>query len=195
MRPWLRRCPAPDKPAAPKPVAVAVATPKIVSGLEISDKVRNDMLSSFEHAELPQINKPRREVPRVAWLTAAFILGALFLAQILRDNHEWLALHTPFASAAPSAANLSAYALRQWGVTGEPGAKGTLRVRATILNSSAQLQPYPLLRVTLANRFGTRVGAREFEPAEYLGKPTARMLAPNEAVDATVDLLDPGKGR
>ena len=52
--------------------------------------------------------------------------------------------------------NLSAYQLRQWGVTGDPNAAGTLRLRASILNTSAQLQPYPLLRVTLANRFGTR---------------------------------------
>ena len=37
-----------------------------------------------------------------------------------------------------------------------------------------QLQPFPLLRVTLADRFGTRIGPRDFEPAEYLGKPTTR---------------------
>jgi hypothetical protein len=61
------------------------------------------------------------------------------------------------------------------------------------LNTAAQLQPYPLLRVTLANRFGSRIGAREFEPAEYLGKPTVRMLAPGERADATLDILDPGK--
>jgi hypothetical protein len=61
------------------------------------------------------------------------------------------------------------------------------------MNAAAQLQPYPLLRVTLADRFGTRVGAREFEPAEYLGKAPARMLAPGERVDATLDILDPGK--
>ena len=90
-------------------------------------------------------------------------------------------------------ANLSAYQLRQWGVTGDPGANGTLRVRASILNTAAQLQPYPLLRVTLANRFGASLGARDFEPAEYLGKPTVRMLAPGERVDATLDILDPGK--
>jgi hypothetical protein len=61
------------------------------------------------------------------------------------------------------------------------------------MNAAAQLQPYPLLRVTLADRFGTRVGAREFEPAEYLGKAPARMLAPGERVDATLNILDPGK--
>jgi hypothetical protein len=55
------------------------------------------------------------------------------------------------------------------------------------------LQPYPLLRVTLADRFGKRIGARDFAPAEYMGKPTARLLAPGERVDATLAILDPGK--
>jgi hypothetical protein len=90
-------------------------------------------------------------------------------------------------------ANLSAYQLRQWGVTGDPAGDGTLRVRASIMNTAAQLEPYPLLRVTLANRFGSGIGTRDFEPSEYLGKPTAKLLAPGERVDATLDILDPGK--
>jgi hypothetical protein len=92
----------------------------------------------------------------------------------------------------PAPANLSAYQLRQWGVTGDPGANGKLRVRASILNTAGLFQPYPLLRVTLANRFGNRIGARDFEPAEYLGRPTVRLLAPGERADATIDIVDPG---
>ena len=184
---------APATAAAPKPPAPRVASDKVLSGLEISEDVRQEMLAGYEHAELPQINKPRRELPRVVWLGAAFALGALLLVQILRDNGDWLIAHTPLIGGAPAAGNLSSYQLRQWGVTGEPGAKGTLRVRASILNAGNLLQPYPLLRVTLANRFGTQVGGREFEPAEYLGKPTARMMSPGEKVDATLDILDPGK--
>jgi hypothetical protein len=61
------------------------------------------------------------------------------------------------------------------------------------MNSAAQLEPYPLLRLTLANRFGTRIGEREFEPADYLGKRPLRMLSPGERVDATLDIVDPGK--
>jgi hypothetical protein len=47
--------------------------------------------------------------------------------------------------------------------------------------------------VTLADRFGKSIGARDFEPSEYLGKPTARLLTPGERVDATLQILDPGK--
>jgi predicted Zn finger-like uncharacterized protein len=137
------------------------------------------------------------------WIGAA-ILGVLALgAQWVHQNREWLAAREPFGAAVrtlyaglgnalPAPANLSAYQLRQWGVTGDPGANGKLRVRASILNTAGLFQPYPLLRVTLANRFGNRIGARDFEPAEYLGKPTARLLAPGERADATIDIVDPG---
>jgi hypothetical protein len=152
------------------------------------------LLSSFEHPELPLINEPQRRLPFGAWVAAALLLAALLVYQVDRDDGEWLAVHARALRGEVSpAARLAAYQLRQWGVSGEPGAMGTLRVRASIMNTSAQLQPYPLLRVTLANRFGLKLGSREFEPAEYLGKPQARMLAPGERVDATLDILDPGK--
>ena len=141
---------------------------------------------------------------RIPWFAAAIIAGVLLIAQVVHQNREWLAAHAPLGGSlralyskmgtpvAPPA-NLSAYQLRQWGVTGDPAGDGTLRLRASILNTAAQLEPYPLLRVTLANRFGGSIGSRDFEPSEYLGKPTAKLLAPGERADATLDILDPGK--
>ena len=118
------------------------------------------------------------------------------MVQIVHQNRDWTvvrALYGAVGSPLPTPSNLSVYQLRQWGVTGDPDANGTLRLRASILNGSAQLQPYPLLRVTLADRFGKSVGQRDFEPSEYMGKPTARLLAPGERADATLEILDPGK--
>jgi hypothetical protein len=155
-------------------------------------------LAGFDIAE-----PATRSLALVFW-TGAAVLGALLLgAQMVHQNREWLAAREPFGVAVrslyanlghplPAPANLSAYQLRQWGVTGDPGANGKLRVRASILNTAGLFQPYPLLRVTLANRFGNRIGARDFEPAEYLGRPTVRLLAPGERVDATIDIVDPG---
>jgi len=172
----------------------------------VSEDVRREMLSGIaEPAALPEISQaPHRSIPFNVWMAAAVILALLLCLQWIHANREWLATHAPLRGslrgvyaamgvsvAAP--ANLSAYQLRQWGVTGDPSANGTLRVRASILNTAAQLQPYPLLRVTLANRFGAKIGTRDFEPAEYMGKPVARMLAPGERADATLDIVDPGK--
>lgn len=183
----------PDRTVEAAPARGAAPLTRI-AGLEVSEDVRQAMMSSYEHAELPDINTPLRRLPSAAWLVAAIALAIVLIFQIVQHDRGWLSAHVHLLGGAPSpAASLSAYQLRQWGVTGDPGAKGTLRVRASIMNTAGQLQPYPLLRVTLANRFGTRVGAREFEPAEYVGKPTTRMLAPGERVDATLDILDPGK--
>jgi len=186
----------PQEPAAADSVGAvaAAAHPARIAGLEVSEDVRRDMLASYAHAELPQIYASRRQLPFAAWLSAAIVIALLLVLQVLLANREWLAVHAPLVGGgASSGAKLSAYQLRQWGVTGDPGAKGTLRVRASIMNTAAQLQPYPLLRVTLANRFGARVAEREFEPSEYMGKATAHMLAPGERADATLDIVDPGK--
>jgi predicted Zn finger-like uncharacterized protein len=154
--------------------------------------------SPFDH---PPQESARAFIP---WLAAAIAAGVVLIAQVVHQNREWLAAHAPLGGSlralyskigtpvAPPA-NLSAYQLRQWGVTGDPAGDGTLRVRASILNTAAQLEPYPLLRVTLVNRFGGSIGTRDFEPSEYLGKPTAKLLAPGERTDATLDILDPGK--
>jgi predicted Zn finger-like uncharacterized protein len=196
---------AETKMALPSRLETLEAPHDRIVGLEVSADVQREMLVGYEEAKLADLTAPRvRGLPLAAWWTAAFLLALLLGAQMVHQNRQWFAAHVPADShlrpmygwlgvALPAPANLSAYQLRQWGVTGDPSANGTLRVRASILNTAAQLQPYPLLRVTLANRFGAPLGARDFEPAEYLGKPTVRMLAPGERVDATLDILDPGK--
>jgi hypothetical protein len=174
------------------------------AGFEVAEHVRRDMLAGMMQPPLEESAAPSSRMAHLAWGTAAAVLTLALLAQMIRDNRDWLATHAPLRGplrglygamgvSVQIPSNLSAYQLRQWGVTGDPNAAGTLRVRASILNTAPQLQPYPLLRVTLANRFGTRIGTRDFGPAEYLGRPTVRMMAPGERADATLDILDPGK--
>jgi predicted Zn finger-like uncharacterized protein len=211
----------PKIPAAT--AAAAASSAPAQSGFEVSEDVRREMLSGIEltaHPESLALERADRSLKGstspfdlgqqksdrgfIPWLAAAITAGALLLIQVVHQNREWLATHAPLGGSiralystmgAPVAppTNLSAYQLRQWGVTGDPAGDGTLRVRASILNTAAQLEPYPLLRVTLANRFGGGIGTRDFEPSEYLGKPTAKLLAPGERADATLDILDPGK--
>jgi predicted Zn finger-like uncharacterized protein len=199
---------------APHPESAAVNIRSArgrASGFEVPEDVRRDMLAEYEpriqpgrvarHSMLPSARRPL-----ILWLGAAIVSALLLITQIVHQNREWFVAHAhgPFGAGVrllygamgaplPAPANLSAYQLRQWGVTGDPDANGTLRLRASILNTAAQLQPYPLLRVTLADRFGKSIGTRDFEPTEYMGKPTARMLTPGERVDATLQILDPGK--
>lgn len=198
----------PLEPAHPEAIELSRAANRSAApgGFEVPDDIRREMLSVLEPREPPLLLLESRPSGRsfIVWLSAALAAGLLLSAQLVHQNREWLSSHAPLGGmlralysglGAPVSqpANLSAYQLRQWGVTGDPAADGTLRVRASILNTAAQLEPYPLLRVTLANRFGGGIGTRDFEPAEYVGKPVARLLAPGERVDATMDILDPGK--
>ncbi len=202
--------PAPPIPPHPEDVATREAA---ASGFEVSEDVRREMLSGMvpsaetgQLAATPGIGRPiqRRTMPfdlesshqasRLPWLIAAIASGLLLSAQFVHHNREGLAaMFSKVGAPGITATSLSVYQLRQWGVTGDPAGEGTLRVRASILNTAAQLKPYPLLRVTLANRFGGSIGTRDFEPSEYIGKPTAKLLAPGERADAVMDILDPGK--
>jgi predicted Zn finger-like uncharacterized protein len=196
------------EPAHPEAIELSRATNRSAApgGFDVPDEIRREMLSVLEPREPPLLllESPPSGRSLIVWLAAALAAGLLLAGQLVHQNREWLSSHAPLGGmlralysglGAPVSqpANLSAYQLRQWGVTGDPAADGTLRVRASILNTAAQLEPYPLLRVTLANRFGGSIGTRDFEPAEYVGKPIARLLAPGERVDATMDILDPGK--
>ncbi len=145
----------------------------------------------------------RRRAAAAGLLIAALLLAIGLAAQVVHRNRVYIATHTPFGGALQLLyarmgvdlavpANLSAYQLRQWGVTGDPAANGTLRVRASILNTATAFQPYPLLRVTLTDRFGHCVGTRDFEPREYLGKPPAGLMSPGMRADVTIAIVDPG---
>jgi predicted Zn finger-like uncharacterized protein len=197
------------EPAHPEAIELSRAANRSSAapgGFDVPDEIRREMLSILEPREPPLLLLESGPSGRsfIVWLAAALAAGLLLAGQLVHQNREWLSSHAPpggmlralssgLGAPMSQPANLSAYQLRQWGVTGDPAADGTLRVRASILNTAAQLEPYPLLRVTLANRFGGSIGTRDFEPAEYVGKPIARLLAPGERVDATMDILDPGK--
>jgi predicted Zn finger-like uncharacterized protein len=221
--------PHPEAAQGPHPEAVLVAVqpsqaestlvddsppPNRVSGFEVPEDVRRDMLSGFEQhvrpARAARPKKLQRQIvqrrPFIWWLGAAIVSLLLLLAQVVHRNREWFVVHAEgpvgaivgelygaLGSPLPAPGSLSAYQLRQWGVTGDPDAQGTLRLRASILNAAAELQPYPLLRVTLADRFGKSIAKRDFEPSEYMGRPAPPLLAPGERADATLEILDPGK--
>jgi len=208
------------KPAALAAASPAPAPSGFEVPEEVRLEMLSGIESSTDAEPIEELQQPRRRVRRriapfdsgpqdaarsfMPWLGTAIAAGVLLIAQVIHQNREWLAAHallggslralySKMGTPVAPPANLSAYQLRQWGVTGDPAGDGTLRVRASILNTAAQLEPYPLLRVTLANRFGGSIGTRDFEPSEYLGKPTAKLLAPGERADATLDILDPGK--
>ena len=189
-------------PPAPAIVAAVAAdqSARAAAGQGAGDDAEpTDPLAAFAPAA-PAASR----ATRVLWAVAALLLALLLAAQVAHRYRETLAslptigpwLRVVYAQLdlpIPIPASLSGYQLRQWGASGDAGAGGALRVRASILNTTGQMQPFPILRVTLTDRFGAHVGSRDFEPTDYVGRPVQRLLSPGERADATVDIPDPGK--
>jgi predicted Zn finger-like uncharacterized protein len=146
--------------------------------------------------------------PRAPWQYVAGVvaLALLLVAQVLHHNRRTLALSPTFGPAASEVYgwfgvvlvprwDLTAYSVKQLGAEAE-GSEGTrLRVRLSLQNESARVQPLPLLRLTLQDRYGNAVATRDLEPADYLPKRVAdqRLLEPDQRIDAELHVIDPGK--
>ena len=68
-------------------------------------------------------------------------------------------------------------------------------MRLSLQNESARVQPLPLLRLTLQDRYGNAVATRDLEPREYLPQRAVdqRLLEPDQRIDTELHVIDPGK--
>jgi predicted Zn finger-like uncharacterized protein len=145
-----------------------------------------------------------REEPQV-W-GAGVVLGLVLLtAQIVNHYRDELAA-TPRFNRPLTAFYASlgvqlvprwdprAYEVRQLGASADAAGSGILTVRASIKNSGRQPQPLPLLRVTLQDRFGNTIAARDVAPRFYVPPtvPESSYLASGQRIDAEMGFLDPG---
>jgi hypothetical protein len=139
------------------------------------------------------------------WTAGAGVLLVLLLIQILNHYRNDLAATPQFnkpITALYSALgvhltprwDLHAYDVRQLGASVDAESAGQIMVRASVKNSGHQAQPMPLLRVTLQDRFGNRIAARDVAPGNYLPAaiaPTA-LLSAGQRIDAEMAFVDPG---
>jgi hypothetical protein len=160
---------------------------------------RDEELLGAAHKRVPT-RRARR-----AW-AAGVLLGALALgAQVANHYRDELAsnprLNRPVTRLYASLGipltphwDLRAYDVRQLGASAEPQGTGLITVRASVKNAAHEPQPLPLLRVTLQDRFGNRIAARDVGPNLYLPRrpAAARFLAAGERVDAEMGFVDPG---
>jgi predicted Zn finger-like uncharacterized protein len=154
----------------------------------------------------PLFGKPAMRRPSWQYIGGVTGLVLLLGLQIVHFNRQTVALNPTFGPLASTVYgwfgvtlsprwDLTAYSVRQLGADSE-GTDGTrLRVRVSLHNESGRVQPFPLLRLTLSDRFGNPVATRDLEPGDYLPKRLAaeRLLEPDQRIDAEVHVLDPGK--
>jgi predicted Zn finger-like uncharacterized protein len=90
--------------------------------------------------------------------------------------------------------NLEAYDVRQLGASADSANAGQITVRASVKNTAKQAQPLPLLRVTLQDRYGNRIAARDVPPKAYLPSaiPASSFLSAGQRIDAEMAFVDPG---
>jgi predicted Zn finger-like uncharacterized protein len=146
------------------------------------------------------------EPRRWPWLAASVLLGLGLGAQLLHHYRQALARHPSIGSEItrlyaalgqplPPQWDLNFYSIKQWGIVSDPLNAGILRVRASVTNRAAYAQPYPLLQLSLEDRFGSNVGSRAFKPDEYLGSnaQATRLLAAGESANIDLAIVDPGQ--
>jgi hypothetical protein len=154
----------------------------------------------------PLLGEPAKRRPRWQYTTGVALLVLVLIAQILHYNRQSLALNPTFGPAAAKVYSwfgatliprwdLTAYTVTQLGAEAEGSEGDRLRVRLSVQNESSRVQPLPLLRLTLQDRFGNAVATRDLEPAEYLPKRAAdqRLLEPDQRIDAELHVIDPGR--
>jgi predicted Zn finger-like uncharacterized protein len=116
------------------------------------------------------------------------------LAASARFNHPLTALYRSLGVTLNPHWDLHAYDVRQLGASVDPANAGHITVRASIKNAGPQPQPLPLLRVTLQDRFGNRIAARDVQPQLYVpgAVPATALLGAGQRIDAEMAFVDPG---
>jgi len=146
---------------------------------------------------------------RIVWGFAATLLTVALAVQIVHRSRDQLLMQPAIASylqriyAALGLELDPHWEVARYKVIRRPdlstersadGGHAQLHLAATIMNGATRPQPYPLIRLTLEDRWGSAVAGRDFAPSEYL-RESARatgMLAPGEHVPVDLVLIDPG---
>ena len=209
-RPAARETPPPAPRETPPPAA-RQATPPAGPAPEAPVKAR----SAASQARAPRKMRLGEELSAGAgtarllphlWLAGTGLAALLLLAQIVNHYRDELAVtarfHRPITALYTSLGvqlaphwDLRAYEVHQLGASVEPGSSGLITVRASVKNAAAQPQPLPVLRVTLQDRFGNRIAARDVAPPLYLPRATpsaSALLSVGQRIDAEMGFVDPG---
>src|SRR6266513_1222866 len=180
--------PAPEAPVRARSVAGKARAPRRMPlGEDLSASTRTARL-------LPHL-----------WHAGSGLAVLLLLAQIVNHYRDELAattrFHRPITALYASLGvrlaphwDLRAYEVHQLGASVEPASAGLTTVRASVKNAAAQPQPLPVLRVTLQDRFGNRIAARDVAPPMYLphATPGSAFLSAGQRIDAEMGFVDPG---
>ena len=131
------------------------------------------------------------------------LLSFLLLLQYMHGSRDTLATNKFFASTvAPIYRIFGAQITPRWDImawqytrtSGEIDANETaLTISSSIVNRSTEPLPYPLILVSLTNRFEDIIGSRIVKPAEYVSSDMNpnQFIAPGRPFTATIAIQNP----
>lgn len=153
----------------------------------------------------PRVARPPRAPHKLWWVAASALLALILTVQIVHHYRNDLAARPSWYNGLsrtygflglPLTPNwdLRGYDVRQLGAATNGSNDNAIRVRISLANRTSNEQPYPILRLSLFDRFGKRVAARDLQPADYLhAVPEAgKLMSGGQRVDTEVAVLDPG---
>ena len=90
--------------------------------------------------------------------------------------------------------DLQGYDLRQLGAAAGAEGENAIRVHISLANRAARAQPFPVLRLSLFNRYGKRVAVHDLQPREYLRDAATgqNFMKVSQSIDAEVGVPDAG---
>jgi len=163
--------------------------------------------ASYAHVDelhTPPAPKPRHPLRTAfSWL-AILVLALLLLAQLVDVYRQPLsqnavigpslqALYARLGRPLGAAASPSDWGVGALNVTTDPDSAGALSITGSLTNGAGLVQPWPMLRVVLTDRFGEALRSRDFKPADYLPAGQAgTALAPGLSARFRLDIVDPG---
>jgi predicted Zn finger-like uncharacterized protein len=173
---------------------------------EARRKTGDPSLKSAAAAEVTDLNKddekPAR--PPVNWglVAGITVLVALLLVQILHQSREALAVNPAFNGSVGALYRvLGSPITPNWDISGwriektRPDTQGqdSLTIYSQIGNKSDDPLPYPLINVSLTNRYQDVIGSRLLEPGDYLpdNLDTRELVAPGTNFAALFSIETP----
>jgi predicted Zn finger-like uncharacterized protein len=148
--------------------------------------------------------KPDAKEPLNYRMVAGIAALALLLgAQYVHQSRESLAVHPAFNSSVGSVYRMLGKPLTPaWDITGWrfEATKGStdesdavLTIYSRIGNNSAEALPYPLINVSLTDRYEEIIGSKVLEPGDYLAESldTREPVAPGQTFSAVISIEAP----
>ena len=197
-----------ERPARNSPlVETIIMEGELVRGLDDRDKSEKNRRLGEEmkarQAEAELRKKPASGATRFGMLAAAVLLALVLVLQFVHQSREALATIPAFSEAVGPIYRMlgkpltPAWNIKGWrfeatkGSTEDTG--GLLTIYSRVGNNSENALPYPLIHVSLTDRFEDIIGSRVLEPHEYLGSDAdpRELVAAGSTFNAAISIETP----